>query len=260
MTNRHGTPIWYELQTTDAAGSKAFYDGVMGWTVGGPPESGMDYRMIGTADGGRVGGLMPLTAEMQAGGGKPGWLFYIGVDDVDATVQTIEANGGSVGFGPFDIPGAGRAALVADPGGNRFYIMRGSTPEVSDAWNRERVGRCSWNELEAPDQAAANAFYAAVFGWSYPDRMTMPGDMGDYVFVEANGETIGATMQRGMVGEPNGWQFYFRSTLDADAAATQVTTLGGTVQSGPMEVPGGDRIIVASDPLGVVFGVVGARQ
>lgn len=259
MSNHHGTPIWYELQTSDAAGSKAFYEGVMGWTVGGPPECGMDYRMIGTADGDHVGGLMPLTAEMQAGGGKPAWLFYIGVDDVDATAEQVTAEGGAVLFGPFDIPGAGRAALVADPGGHRFYVMRGSSEGASTAFSRTAVGRCSWNELEAPDQDRAHAFYAAVFGWSYPDRMAMPDDMGDYVFVEANGETIGATMKRGMVGEANGWQFYFRSTLDADAAAAQVTALGGTVHSGPMEVPGGDRIVVASDPLGVAFGIVGAR-
>ena len=28
MTNPHGTPIWYELLTADAAASKAFYDDV----------------------------------------------------------------------------------------------------------------------------------------------------------------------------------------------------------------------------------------
>jgi predicted enzyme related to lactoylglutathione lyase len=33
---------------------------------------------------------------------------------------------------------------------------------------------------------------------------------------------------------------------------------GGTVLLGPHEVPDGDRIIVATDPHGVVFGVVAA--
>ena len=35
---------------------------------------------------------------------------------------------------------------------------------------------------------------------------------------------------------------------------------GGTVHAGPMDVPGGDLIIVASDPHGTMFGVVGPGQ
>ena len=44
---------------------------------------------------------------------------------------------------------------------------------------------------------------------------------------------------------------------DIEKAAETVKAKGGTVHAGPMEVPGGDRIIVASDPAGVMFGVVG---
>ena len=56
---------------------------------------------------------------------------------------------------------------------------------------------------------------------------------------------------------PPGWQFYFRAP-DIEAAAEKVKRGGGSVHMGPMEVPGGDRIIVASDPHGAMFGVVGA--
>jgi predicted enzyme related to lactoylglutathione lyase len=253
MTNPHGTPIWYELVTPDPDASKTFYDAVLPWSVGEKPEGAMDYRMIDTGEGGLVGGVMRLSDEMKAGGAKPRWLFYIGVDDVDATVENIRAGGGQVHMGPFDLPGVGRMAFVADPQGVPFYVMRGASPESSTAWGRMDMGKCNWNELTTSDQAGANAFYADVFGWSYPDKMPM-GDMGDYWFVDAAGQTIGATMTA-QAGTPTGWQFYFRAP-DIDAAKATVEASGGTVHAGPMEVPGGDWIIVASDPHGAMFGVV----
>ena len=255
MPNPEGTPIWYELLSADPDASKAFYDHVIGWTVEPQPSGEMDYRMITTVGGDNVGGLMRLSPEMQAGGAKPIWLFYIGVDDVDASFGKVTANGGGSLMAPFDIPGAGRAAFVTDPQGIPFYIMRGSSPEDSTAYDRTGMGKCNWNELITPDQAAANAFYADTFGWTYPDKMEMPGEMGDYWFVQAGDQTIGATMNA-PVGEQPGWRFYFR-TPDIEATAAKVAEAGGTVLMGPQEVPGGDRIIVATDPHGVTFGAVG---
>lgn len=261
MRNPHGAPIWYELLTNDPDTSKKFYDDVIGWNIAAASSApGMDYRMIATSDGGLVGGMMPLTAEMRTNGARPTWLFYIGVDDVDETARLVAEKGGAIHMAPFDIPGAGRAAMVADPQGNPFYIMRGSSEETSTAWDRMGMGRCNWNELATTDQAAGNAFYADVLGWRYPDKMTMPGDMGDYMFIDAAGQTIGATMQAGaQPGQPKGWKFYFRAP-DIEVAAEKVRKNGGIVHAGPMQVPGGDRIIVASDPEGVNFGVVGPGE
>lgn len=256
MTNPHGFPIWYELLSNDADASKAFYEAVVGWTVhpADPLAGGMDYRMIDTGDNNFVGGLMNLTDEMKAGGAKARWLFYIGVDDVDATVAKIEAKGGGVLMPAFDMEGVGRMAFVHDPQGNPFYVMRGASEESSTAFDRMGMGKCNWNELATSDQAAGNAFYADVFGWEYPDKMAMPGEMGDYVFVQVGEQVIGATL-RALGDTPTGWQFYFR-TPDIDAAVERLKSAGGTVLFGPSEVPGGDMIIVATDSQGVQFGVV----
>ena len=254
MPNPEGTPIWYELVTADPDASKTFYDHVISWTVEPQPSGEMDYRMITTSGGDNVGGVMRLTPEMQAGGAKPTWLFYIGVDDVDASFAKVKANGGSELMAPFDIPGVGRLAFVFDPQGNPFYIMRGASQENSTAWDRMGMGKCNWNELNTRDQAAANTFYADTFGWTYPDKMEMPG-MGDYVFIDAAGQTIGATMTV-QPGDTPGWRFYFR-TPDIEDTAKKVGDAGGTVLAGPMEVPGGDRIIIATDPHGTPFGAVG---
>jgi predicted enzyme related to lactoylglutathione lyase len=255
MPNPEGTPIWYELLSADPDASKKFYDHVLGWTVEAQPSGEMDYRMIATAGGDNVGGVMRLTPEMQTGGAKPTWLFYIGVDDVDASFAKIKANGGGSLMEPFDIAGVGRIAFVTDPQGIPFYVMRGASDQNSTAFDRSAMGKCNWNELVTTDQAAANTFYADLFGWTYPDKMPM-GPMGDYIFIQAGEQTIGATMNRPPDGPYTGWQFYFRAP-DIEAAAAKVAEAGGTVIAGPHDVPGGDRIIVAVDPLGASFGVVG---
>ena len=256
MPNPHGTPIWYELMTADPDAAKTFYDAVVGWTIEAQPAMpGMDYRMITTSGGDNAGGVMRLTDDMVKGGAKPGWFFYIGVDDVDASVEKAKAAGASVVMPAWTIDGIGRMAMLRDPQGVPFYVMRGASEENSTAWDRTGMGKCNWNELSTDDQAGALAFYGEVFGWEYPDKMPM-GEMGDYVFIVVAGQPIGAIMQRPKDSPPANWRFYFRSP-DIEAAADKVKQGGGTVHMGPMEVPGGDRIIVASDPEGAMVGVVG---
>ena len=50
-------------------------------------------------------------------GTPPHWFAYIEVDDVDARVKRIAANGGKLHREPFDIPDVGRIAIVADATG-----------------------------------------------------------------------------------------------------------------------------------------------
>ena len=42
-----GSHIWYELITPDPEGAKAFYDAVVGWSIGERAPVEHDYRMIG---------------------------------------------------------------------------------------------------------------------------------------------------------------------------------------------------------------------
>ncbi|WP_335695371.1 VOC family protein [Sphingomonas sp. LK11] len=59
-------------------------------------------------------------------------------------------------------------------------------------------------------------------------------------------------------GEP-GWHFYV-AVDDIDAAAARVVERGGTIEFGPMEIPGGDYSLSARDPQGARFGLVGPRK
>ena len=251
--NRHGDFIWYELITPDPEESKAFYEAVAGWQVGPASEEHEGYREI-RAGNAHAGGMMLLTDEMQQHGARPTWLGYIGVDDVDESVASIERAGARLLIPAFDIPGVGRLAMIADPQGVPFYVMRGAIEQASRAFDPQGLGRVSWNELATRDQRAALDFYVAQFGWTKGDAMPM-GDMGDYQFITHHGVPLGAIMTAAADKQPR-WRFYVR-VADVDTAKDAVERAGGTIIHGPQEVPGGERILVGIDPQGAEFALVG---
>lgn len=255
--------IWYELMTPDPAGAARFYGAVVGWTIAAerdPASGDMDYRMIGRSDGGQAGGVLALDAAMIAGGAHPVWLGYLHVADVDAAVEAIEADGGSVRMPAFDIA-VGRIAMVADPAGAPFYIMDPVPPEgggESDVFSVDRPQHVRWNELATSEPDRAIAFYAKHFGWGQEGEMNM-GELGAYRFIQRGDVGIGAVMPL-MPGMPAPmWSFYI-GVDDIDRAQAAVTANGGTITNGPMEIPGGEYAMNGIDPQGAAFGLVGPRK
>lgn len=254
MVNPHGSFIWYELMTTDPQGAKSFYEAVVGWTVGEPmPGPDVEYRMLGAPDG-FAGGMLTLTKEMCDQGARPMWFGYLGVDDVDAAVDKAVAAGAAVQMPASDIPGVGRVAIIADPQGVPIYLMRGASDQDSNAYQRHGLGHVAWNELMTSDREAALAFYGDHFGYVKEGGMDMGPEMGEYSFISHSGLTIGAIM-KASPDSPTVWQFYVR-VPDVDAAADRVKAGGGQVLFGPMDVPGGERVLVGMDPQGASFGLV----
>ena len=62
----------------------------------------------------------------------PHWLVYFTVDDTDATVDQVKENGGNVAFGPTEIPNVGRFAVVTDPHGAAFAVIKPQPPAEAD--------------------------------------------------------------------------------------------------------------------------------
>ena len=259
-----GDFIWYELMTPDPEGSKAFYDAVVGWDVSpeGPPEYA-GYRMIGRSDGKFAGGVLPLTPEMQQHGARPTWLGYLHVQDVDEKLKAIEAAGGKTQMPATDIPNVGRIAMVTDPQGAPFYIMKPLPPQgdpnaKSDVLSVNEAQRVRWNELSTTDQDGAVDFYQRQFGWKQEGAMPM-GEMGDYRFIQANGVNIGAIMRKPPQLPVSMWTYYV-GVDDIDRAIAAINNGGGKVLNGPHEIPGGEFALTGLDPQGASFGLVGPRK
>lgn len=262
-----GSFIWYELMTPDPDGARAFYQSVVaGWAIEESSEAmpnGSAYRMIRRSDGKEQGGVLTLTADMQQHGSRPMWAGYIGVGDVDRTIEAIKADGGQALMPAFDIPGIGRIAMVADPAGVPFYIMKpippaGQPDATSDVFEGMTAERVRWNELSTTDQDGAIAFYGRHFGWTQEGGMPM-GEMGEYKFIQAHGEGIGAIMRKPAQSPASTWLYYF-GVDDIDRATQAIADGNGQTLYDPMEIPGGEYAVAGIDPQGALFGLVGPRK
>jgi predicted enzyme related to lactoylglutathione lyase len=257
-----GDFIWYELMSPDPEGSKAFYDAVVGWNIGEAAPEFNGYRMIGRSDGKFAGGVLPLTAEMQQHGARPLWLGYIHVRDVDASSREIQQAGGKV-LMTHDIPNVGRIAMVTDPQGAPFYVMKPIPPAndpngKSDVFSVDQPQRVRWNELSTSDPDAALDFYKRQFGWQQEGDMDM-GEMGKYRFIQSGPTTIGAIMRKRPQLPVSLWTYYI-GVDDIDRAVAAIKDRGGRILNGPMEIPGGEFALNGMDPQGAAFGLVGPRK
>lgn len=108
MTN----PVdYFEIGTPDPAATRSFYGGVFGWTFDDVEPGG-----YGFIDGNK-GGLWDTSA-MGAGS----WaVFYIHVDDIEATLAAATTSGAVVVL-PLVDNGAIQFAHLTDPTGNRFGV------------------------------------------------------------------------------------------------------------------------------------------
>ncbi|GAB7141860.1 VOC family protein [Mycobacterium riyadhense] len=120
LVNEAGTVIWNELLTDKPDLALAFYEAVLGLTYTTMEMApGQSYRVL-KAGGADVGGCM----EPPMPGVPNHWHVYFAVDDVDATAAKAAAEGGQVLAEPFDIPSVGRCAVLSDPQGGAFSLLK----------------------------------------------------------------------------------------------------------------------------------------
>jgi uncharacterized protein len=250
--------VWYEFHTSDAAKAAAFYRGVLGW---GAQDAGMPdgrYTLV-TVGGIPIGGILQKPASSFAGGAKPGWMGYIGVNDVDEFSKRVQQAGGSVHRAAEDIPDVGRFAVVADPQGALFVLFQ--PPDGRQQPERPKAGSpgsAAWHDLAAIDWQTDFAFYAELFGWSKADALDM-GPNGVYQVFAAGSGPIGGMMNRMDPSQSPGWLFYF-NVDEMDAAIARANQHGGKVVHGPSEVPGGLQIAHVLDIQGGIFGIVAPKN
>jgi predicted enzyme related to lactoylglutathione lyase len=87
-TITNGKVCYVEIPATDVQASAAFYQAVFGWRI-----RTRDNGSVAFDDGVEVSGTWVAGGPPAA---DPGLLVYVMVDDVEATMRTIEANGGRI--------------------------------------------------------------------------------------------------------------------------------------------------------------------
>ena len=239
---------WYELVTNDMDKAVTFYKKVVGWEIKNSGMPGMTYMIFGK-DGKDVGGMMTW-----AGAGMPEyppeWMGHIHTAKLDEELKAVSADGGTIIKPAQDIPGVGRFAVVLDPQKVKYLLFESGQKYAPPRLTQMAVGNVGWHELLTDDSAKAFDYYAKHYGWQKDFAHDM-GAAGVYqTFRTDQPLYCGGMMNRTGPGMPTGipahWQFYF-IVEDIEAAQKRVIDAGGKILMPPMDVPGGSRILQATD-------------
>lgn len=126
IVNEPGTLCWNELATRDDGAARVFYTGLFGWTTKGwttETQNAGPVPYTTFLNGGRPNGGMLQMAE-EWGNVRPHWVPYFAVEDCDRTVDRVGKLGGSVRVPATDIPETGRFAMLQDPQGAVFSVIK----------------------------------------------------------------------------------------------------------------------------------------
>ncbi|MCE5291607.1 MAG: VOC family protein [Nocardiaceae bacterium] len=263
-----GVPCWADTNQPDPKAAAEFYSGLFGWKTENvmPADAPSEY-LIGRLAGGDVAAV---TGFPEGAPKIPVWNTYIWVDSADETAEKVRAAGGSVPMDPWDVPGAGRMAVMLDPEGAHFMAWEPGEHRGSAVVNEP--GSVNFNTLSSRDLAGAKKFYGAVFGWETLELgpgmtfWTLP-DYGKHLDL-LNPGTLERFAEFGPQGFENvvacltqisdddretrsNWGITF-AVADADETVAKVTDLGGTVLAPAIDAPW-VRFAVVADPAGAVF-------
>jgi hypothetical protein len=239
--------MWHSLATSRRAGAHAFYGSLFGWTVHGF-DLGADGAGTFRSGSGDVALLLPPAGDVES---AARWLSYAAVRDLDDALELVRRAGGTVVAAPAETAGIGRAAVVADPQGAWFGLVRApdaaaASPDVSGP------GHFCWCELLSTDPHDALRFYPDVFGWTAVERNL--GEHGQYWIFSSGDRDVAGMMQPTPRADHACWLPYVE-VVNAEETAAEVESLGGAIVTPPGDVPGRGRFAVVRDPEGALVAV-----
>ncbi|MEP6707189.1 MAG: VOC family protein [Pyrinomonadaceae bacterium] len=112
---------WNELATNDTEKAGDFYTKLFGWSKKVQQMGPMTYTSFMNGDR-PAGGMYKPSPEM--GNVPPNWLVYFAVDDTDGKVKKAQELGAKTIAPPMDIPDTGRFAILQDPQGAAFAVIK----------------------------------------------------------------------------------------------------------------------------------------
>lgn len=127
VTGEPGSFGWCQLNVPSGGreAAKKFYTAVFDWKVREDAMPMGDVYTTWLGGDGPRGGMMPMTSNAH---GPAHWLIYFASADVDATAAQAKELGGQTMVPPMDIPGVGRFAVLADPQGAIFAVVKFNRP------------------------------------------------------------------------------------------------------------------------------------
>lgn len=257
----HGVPCFVAGVFPDPGAAVSFYEELFGWETENlmPPEHPGDYFLC------RLRGRDVAAIVSQDGGPAPPqavWTMLVSVESADEAASRAASMGGKVIGEPFDSPGGGRQAVLADPAGAVFSVWEPRQRHGAQLVNEPSAW--SMSGLSTDDPEAAKRFYTEVFGWDTKSfdmggaeltMWTVPGYVGGEPHQPVPRDVVATMLPPSADGDPlpPHWSVDFW-IANVDEAARKVPGLGGQVLAAPYDVPNtGLKQGVFTDPQGAAL-------
>ena len=244
-----GRIVWAELLTLDVGTAAEFYGKVFGWTFEtyGPKDDFKTYTLV-LSGGTPIGGMVYARPKQPEKYPASRWVGFVSVEDVAAAAARAEAAGGRIVIKPTDLGDRGTEALLMDPEGGLFGLIRtagGDPPDLvaaDDQW--------LWAELWAADAAKMSAFYRDVVPYEVVDGASQRDEDGFRLW--SGGYARAGILQR-PASVPTTWLPYVRVKSVADTAS-RAAAAGAKVVMAPAQMHG-TQVAVMLDPTGAPFAI-----
>ena len=243
-----GKFVWADLVTDDVAAARTFYAGLFGWTfrdVG-------DYA-IAANDERPVCGMFQRPRPPGRPDARPRWFGYISVANVGRAERAVTRAGGRVVAAARKFPERGEQAILTDPEGAVFGVIKSSSGDPEDFL--AEPGDWIWAQLLCRDASKAGEFYRDIAGYEVVENTTS-GRLSDLVlsskgFARATVRAIPAANRE----VSSGWLPFVRVKSVTESVAL-AKTLGGKAVLEPRADRAEGRVAVVADPTGAAIGLL----
>ncbi len=248
-----GKIVWHDLLTDKPAESRRFYEELFGWQF---ERIGPNFGAIASAnymlirhDGRLIGGMID-ESRLDTDKEISQWVVLMATDDIDAAVDELKAQGGTVFTPPTELADRGRIAVVTDPQGALFALLETRDGDPVDA--QPAMNGFLWNEVWVDDVEAATTFYGALVGLEANDA-SITGDR-DYRYLSGDGAPRFGILPKPVEDLTPLWATYVR-VEDPAAVVARVEELGGRVLVDVQDRGPGRKVALIADPSGAGIAV-----
>jgi len=250
-TSRHepGRWVWAELFTEDVKTAERFYGAAFDWSFQAFPAARGPGYALALSDGEPVGGMLQREHTTQKERGSQ-WLGMISVADVKAAARYAAEHGGKVVMPPRLLEGRGEVALLQDPEGAPFGVIRASSGDPPDYLADDK--QWVWIELWARNPEAMAHFYSGLAGYE-ATPMEQPNGRIGYLLAS------GGYTRCGIIASPApkvapAWLPYLRVD-DVKSAASRAERAGARIIIAPRATLRDGRVALMVDPTGAPLGL-----
>jgi predicted enzyme related to lactoylglutathione lyase len=227
----NGKICYVEIPAVDIKESSSFYQKVFGWNIRTRGDGHIAFD-----DGiGEVSGTWVLGRKAAA---EPGLLISIMVDDIEATIEALNANGSKI-VNRISMGDTEFIAWFTDPAGNVIGLYQ--DPGSGN-------GKICYLEIPATDIDRSVDFYKAIFDWPLRDKGSENVSFDDGVGVVSGMWVLGR-----MPSSEPGLLIYIMMDSVAATVDAVIANGGKIVQPIGMDAP--EITARFSDPAGNVLGL-----